>query len=93
MSAPVVRVRVRVPAAVAAYLDDRRDWLAYDALVDGHAPTAWRVVVVTVQHAARRYADWCQCLVCGCTWEDDDPGDPEVGPAPDVACARCGRRP
>ncbi len=88
-----VRVRVRVPAAVAAYLADRRDWLAHDALVDGHAPTAWRVVVVTVRHAAHAWAAYADALVCGHDYEDGDPGDPEVGPAPDVACVKCGRRP
>lgn len=31
------------------------------------------------------------CALLGHKWADHDPGDPEVGPQPDVYCDRCGR--
>ncbi len=31
------------------------------------------------------------CLFRGHDWDDDDPGDPEVGPDPHIYCRRCGR--
>ena len=33
------------------------------------------------------------CKVFGHDYIDNDPGDPEVGPQPDVYCSRCGRSP
>lgn len=31
------------------------------------------------------------CLVRGHDWIDSDPGNPEVGPRPEIFCSRCGR--
>lgn len=31
------------------------------------------------------------CSIIGHDMEDHDPGDPEVGPQPDINCNRCGR--
>jgi len=85
-----VRVVVTLPAAVAAYLADRRDWLAEDCLMLGHRPTWRRVAVVTAAHALHRAVEALERVVCGPDFDDDDDGDRRVGflPGPPRGGAR-----
>lgn len=57
-------------------------------LDDGQYPVPSYLVYVLVT----MFNDWFGFYICGWfghDWRDDDPGDPEVGPQPDVYCQRC----
>lgn len=40
--------------------------------------------------SAIKFARFLRCMIIGHQVCDGDPGDPEVGPQPDVYCSRCG---
>ena len=47
--------------------------------------------VYCVQRVLGSWRDRLVCKIKGCDLVDDDPGDAEVGPQPDIYCTRCGK--
>lgn len=59
----------------------------FRSMGEGRANAAFDVIVVIVGDTVARV----RCALVGHEWIDLDPGDPEVGPQPDLYCQRCGK--
>lgn len=91
-------LRIRLPFAIpgSRWAQDFRyhlaEWCYEDEWDTGRKPGRLRRLRLAAELLWRRATTPLSCWAFGHDYEDHDPGDPEVGPDPDVYCNRCGRR-
>lgn len=72
------------------FLDHAESWDADDHF-EGRPVTFWSKAFNRLRLAWQYFVTPVICAVEGHTYIDNDPGDPEVGPQPEVFCTRCGK--